>query len=75
MLEHPDGVNGRPSARQAQPGLAGGAAEDAGRLVQPAVGELRDLEFEIADLPSGRDLASVKDNHWVAPPPRSQNHG
>jgi hypothetical protein len=65
VLEHPGGVKGRPSARQAQPGLAGDAAEHAGRLVQSAVGELRDLNLKVAHPLGERDLASAEDNHWV----------
>ena len=65
VLEHPDGVDGRPGARQAQPGLAGDATEDAGHFVQPAVGEFCDLELEVADVPGGRDLVPAESNCWA----------
>ena len=61
VLEHPDGVDGRPGARQAQPGLAGDAAEDAGPR-RPAGCELRN-ELELADATGRRDLAPVQDAH------------
>jgi len=41
---------------------AGDAAQDGGRLVQPAAGELRDVELEPTDRPCRRELMSVEDN-------------